>query len=154
MAEQSRQNITDVINAYSKRLLGFIRKRVRRAVDAEDILQEVFYQFAGSLTPIEQVSSWLFTVARNKITDLQRKKKPALFADLFDEEDVDEEDLHLAISLPDNTDNPETRYIRSVFWEDWRGLWRNFRPNKNRFLFCTSWRDCRSAKLRIERVSR
>src|ERR1041384_2933213 len=82
MAGQPR-NITQVINDYSKRLLGFIRKLVRNEADAEDILQDVFYQFIGNTEPIEQLTSWLFTVTRNKITDRQRKHKPELLEDLY-----------------------------------------------------------------------
>src|SRR5450755_243142 len=90
MTTEQKSNITRVINDYSRRLLGFIRKRVSNEADAEDILQDVFYQFIGNAEPIEQVTSWLFTVARNKIIDRQRKKKPESLEDLFTtaEEDV------------------------------------------------------------------
>ena len=108
-------NVTQVINDYSKRLLGFIRKRVSTEADAEDILQDVFYQFIGNREPIEQLTGWLFTVARNKITDKQRKKKPEALEDLFisDEEKLDWTEIFF-----DNTDNPETQYLRSMFWEE------------------------------------
>src|SRR5947208_2754256 len=69
MSAEQKNNITQVINDYSRRLLGFIRKRVKNDADAQDILQDVFYQFIGNTKPIEQMSAWLFTVARNKITD-------------------------------------------------------------------------------------
>src|ERR1700712_2288069 len=90
MTTDQKSNITRVINDYSRRLLGFIRKRVNNEADAEDILQDVFYQFIGNTQPIEQVTAWLFTVARNKITDKQRKKKPEALEDLFGtkEEDI------------------------------------------------------------------
>src|SRR6478672_7087339 len=87
MASTQKRNITQVINDYSKRLLGFIRKRVRNEADAEDILQDVFYQFIGNTEPIEQLTSWLFTVTRNKITDKQRKKKPDLLEDMYGDAD-------------------------------------------------------------------
>jgi len=112
----SKHNITDIINTYSKRLLGFISRRVPRSVDAEDILQEVFYQLAGSLTSVEQVRSWLFAVARNKITDQQRKKKPDLFADLAGNDDEDNDSVTLGLVLPEDT-GPESAYLRSIFWE-------------------------------------
>src|SRR5690349_4020815 len=83
MPVAQKRNITQVINDYSKRLLGFIRKRVANEADAEDILQDVFYQFIGNTEPIEQLTSWLFTVTRNKITDRQRKKKPDLLEDMY-----------------------------------------------------------------------
>jgi RNA polymerase sigma factor (sigma-70 family) len=87
MTETRKTNITEVINTYSKRLMGFIRKRVSNEADAEDILQDVFYQFIGNTKPIEQLTAWLFTVTRNKITDKQRKHKPDLLEDIYTDAD-------------------------------------------------------------------
>ena len=116
MTEKRKSNITEVINAYTKRLKGFIRKRVSNEADVEDILQDVFYQFIGNTKPIEQITAWLFTVTRNKITDKQRKQKPELINDLFidaeDEMSFDWSELFL-----DNSNNPETAYLRNLFWE-------------------------------------
>lgn len=111
----SKLNIIQVINDYSKRLLGFIRKRVNTEADAEDILQDVFYQFLGNREPIEQLTGWLFTVARNKITDRKRKKKPEALEDLFvsDEEKFDWTEIFF-----DTSDNPENQYLRNMFWEE------------------------------------
>ena len=116
MAAAQKRNITQVINDYSKRLLGFIRKRVRNEADAEDILQDVFYQFIGNTEPIEQLTSWLFTVTRNKIIDRQRKHKPDLIEDVYSTAD-DEESLNWSEFFFDSNDNPETDYLRSLFWE-------------------------------------
>jgi RNA polymerase sigma factor (sigma-70 family) len=115
MAENRKRNITEVINTYSRRLLGFIRKRVDNPSDAEDILQDVFYQLVDNTQPIEQLTGWLFTVARNKITDRQRKHKPELLEDLFGGEDGEE--WGWAELFFDEKDNPETEYLRSMFWE-------------------------------------
>lgn len=115
MADRQKRNITQVINDYSKRLLGFIRKRVSNDADAEDILQDVFYQLVGNTQPIEQLTGWLFTVARNKITDKQRKHKPSLIEDVYattDDEPLPWEELFIS-----NNNNPETEYLRSLFWE-------------------------------------
>ena len=87
MNSPSRKNISTVIGQFGKRLLGFIRKRVNNEADAEDILQDVWYQFTATAEPIEQLGSWLFTVARNKITDRYRKKKPEFLEDLLSGED-------------------------------------------------------------------
>lgn len=116
MTTEQKSNITRVINDYSRRLLGFIRKRVPNEADAEDILQDVFYQFIGNAEPIEQVTSWLFTVARNKIIDKQRKKKPESIEDLYgaSEEDIAFDWTEIFF---DDSDNPETSYLRSLFWE-------------------------------------
>ena len=116
MAEKQKRNITNVINDYSKRLLGFIRKRVSSEADAEDILQDVFYQFIGNTQPIEQLTAWLFTVARNKITDRKRKHKNELLDDIYINED--EDSLNWAELFFDTNDNPETEYLRSLFWEE------------------------------------
>src|SRR5579872_6026215 len=90
VAEQKKQNIVETVQEYGKRLFGFIRGRVNTDEDAEDILQDVWYQFSNTLDsePIEQVSSWLFTVARNKITDKYRKQKPLHIEDfVYEDED-------------------------------------------------------------------
>jgi RNA polymerase sigma factor (sigma-70 family) len=115
MAAQKR-NITQVINDYSKRLRGFIRKRVTNEADAEDILQDVFYQLIGNTEPIEQLTTWLFKVTRNKIIDRQRKKKPELIEDIYTKAD-EEESLNWSEFFFDANENPETDYLRSLFWE-------------------------------------
>lgn len=116
MTEKGKSNITEVINAYSKRLKGFIRKRVSNEADVEDILQDVFYQFIGNTKPIEQLTAWLFTVTRNKITDKQRKQKPELISDLFSDADEDAS-FDWSELFFDNSNNPETAYLRNMFWE-------------------------------------
>jgi RNA polymerase sigma factor (sigma-70 family) len=116
MTAEQKNNITRVINDYSRRLLGFIRKRVKSDADAQDILQDVFYQFIGNTKPVEQVTAWLFTVARNKITDRQRKHKPEALEDIYGREENDAAFDWTELFF-DNTDNPETEYLRTLFWE-------------------------------------
>lgn len=116
MAETRKSNVTEVINTYSKRLMGFIRKRVSNEADAEDILQDVFYQFIGNTKPIEQLTAWLFTVTRNKITDKQRKHKPELLEDMYADGDG-ETSFDWADLFYDSSNNPETEYLRNIFWE-------------------------------------
>jgi len=118
MAADRSKHITQTIKEYSRRLLGFIRQRVSVNEDAEDILQDVFYQFAGSAEPIEQVGSWLFTVARNKITDRYRKHKLPLADDVFGSTESDEESFDWKEVLLPADNNPETEYLRSLFWEE------------------------------------
>ena len=107
-----------------KRLLDFIRQRVNSDEDAEDILQDVFYQFVNAyrmMEPIEKVTSWLFTVARNRITDLYRKKKTATFSSLLpvtDEgSDDDATNYFLEEIMQDATETPEAQYMRSLVWD-------------------------------------
>jgi RNA polymerase sigma factor (sigma-70 family) len=118
MAADRNNNITDTIRAYSKRLFGFIRQRVASKEDAEDILQDVFYQFAGNAEPIEQAANWLFTVARNKITDSYRKKKLPLIDDISFSASQDEESFDWKEILLATGNTPETEYLRNLFWEE------------------------------------
>jgi RNA polymerase sigma factor (sigma-70 family) len=83
MIEQDRQ-ISEIVAEQRSRLRNFIRRRVPDPSDAEDIVQEVFYELVEAnrlLMPIEHVTGWLFRVARNRITDLFRKKKPEPLSD-------------------------------------------------------------------------
>ncbi len=101
-----------------KRVFDFIRRRVRTEEDAEDILQDVFYQLASGYSvtqPIENLAAWLFTVARNKITDMYRKKKPELLPGDYDSPDVS---LNLADILPDDSQNPDAVQWRALVWEE------------------------------------
>jgi RNA polymerase sigma factor (sigma-70 family) len=116
MAGSTSNSITAVVKAYSRRLLGFIRKRVTNDADAEDILQDVFYQLLGNKEPIDQVTAWLFTVARNKIIDRKRKKQPVLLDDFFSETDDGEMEDWMEL-FSDDSSNPETIYLRNLFQE-------------------------------------
>ena len=118
MATDRSKNITQIIKEYSRRLLGFIKQRVSGEEDAEDILQDVFYQFAGSTEPIEQAGSWLFTVARNKIIDRYRKHKMPLADDVFGTSESDDESFDWKEILLAADTNPETEYLRNLFWEE------------------------------------
>jgi len=118
MAVERNNNVTNTIRAYSKRLFGFIRQRVANKEDAEDILQDVFYQFAGNAEPIEQVTSWLFTVARNKITDSYRKKKLPLIDDLSFTASQEDEGFDWKEFLLKSDSTPEAEYLRNLFWEE------------------------------------
>lgn len=118
MSADRNKNITHTIRAMSKRLFSFIRQRVGSTEDAEDILQDVFYQLAGNTQPIEQVSSWLFKVTRNKITDSYRKQKLPLADDVLSVAENDEESFDWKEMLMAADSNPETEYLRSIFWEE------------------------------------
>ena len=94
MTAERNKNITSTFKALSNRLLGFIKQRVASTEDAEDILQDVFYQFAGNPEPIEQVTGWLYKVARNKITDNYRKHKLPLADDIFSNAETGDENFN------------------------------------------------------------
>ena len=84
LATNREQTITNAIDTYGKRLFSFIRSRVPSNADAEDILQDVWFQLSKviQIDTIEQISGWLFRVARNKVTDRYRKTQPDLLEDL------------------------------------------------------------------------
>lgn len=112
------KNIASVISRFGNRLLGFIRQRVGNEADAEDILQDVWYQLTTTVDtePIEQISGWLFRVARNKIIDRYRKRRPdSLDSLLPDGEDNGGADL--SGILLDDSQNPETANLRALFWK-------------------------------------
>jgi RNA polymerase sigma factor (sigma-70 family) len=118
MAVEKNKNITGVIKTIGRQLFSFIKQRVKSNEDAEDILQDVFYRFAGNTEPIEQVGSWLFTVAKNRITDSYRKQKLPLADDLLSASVSEDESFDWKeILLPADT-NPETEYLRNLFWEE------------------------------------
>jgi RNA polymerase sigma factor (sigma-70 family) len=115
MATQ-KQNIIQTIKAYSQQLFGFIRSRVRTDEDAEDILQDVWYQFSNQpeANAIESVSGWLYKVAKNKITDSFRKRKNESLEDYADEDGS----LYLPDILLEDINTPETENLRNIFWKE------------------------------------
>lgn len=116
MPASKNLHLTGVITTYSKRLLAFIRKRVQSDADAEDILQDVFYQLTTYTQPIEQITAWLFRVARNKITDNRRKHRPELIEEVYSYEDQDSL-ADWSEFFFDSSDTPETAFLRNLFWE-------------------------------------
>jgi len=114
-------NVSEIVNEYRYRLAGFIRKRVDNTEDAEDVLQEVFYQLAEAdrlMKPIDQIAGWLFTVARNRITDLYRKKKPDLLPEPYSDEEEETALEELGSLFADDDHNPETEYLRSLVMDE------------------------------------
>jgi RNA polymerase sigma factor (sigma-70 family) len=119
MAEQD-QRISEVVQRERSRLRNFIGRRVPDPRDAEDILQDVFYELVEAnrlLMPIEFVTGWLFRVARNRIIDLFRKKKPDSFTDAV-VEDEDGELLRIEDLLPSPDAGPEALYLRNVLLDE------------------------------------
>ena len=115
--EQDRR-ITDAVKQEQSRLRNFIRRRVPDSRDAEDILQDVFSELVEAnrlLMPIDHLTGWLFRVARNRITDLFRKKRPASLNEAINNED---ESLTLEDLLPSPDAGPEGLYVRGVLLEE------------------------------------
>jgi RNA polymerase sigma factor (sigma-70 family) len=119
MIEQDRQ-ISEIVAEERSRLRNFIRRRVPDPSDAEDIVQEVFYELVEAnrlLMPIDHVTGWLFRVARNRITDLFRKKKPEPFSGAAVEGE-DGELLRIEDLLPSPDAGPEALYFRNVLLDE------------------------------------
>jgi len=119
MTEQDHQ-ISEIVAEERSRLRNFIRRRVSDPRDAEDILQEVFYELVEAnrlLMPIEHVTGWLFRVARNRITDLFRKKNPETFSEAA-VEDENGEVLKIEDLLPSPDAGPEALYARHVLLDE------------------------------------
>jgi RNA polymerase sigma factor (sigma-70 family) len=114
------ERLSQAIVRDEPRLRNFIRRRVADRAEAEDILQDVFYELVEAnrlLMPIEHVTGWLFRVARNRITDFFRKKKPELFAD-HAVENQDGELLQIEDILPSPDAGPEAVYFRNLLLEE------------------------------------
>ncbi len=114
------ERISEVVAREESRLLNFIRRRVPDPRDAEDILQDVLYELVEAnrmLMPIDHLTGWLFRVARNRITDLFRKKRPESFSDSA-VADEDDERLRWEDLLPSPAAGPEALYARNVLLDE------------------------------------
>src|SRR4030095_4075195 len=125
MASPERMNkepeaISEVVDGEQSRLRQFTRRRVPDPRDAEDILQDVFYKLVEAnrlLMPIDHVTSWLFHVARNRITDFFRKRTPERFSDTV-VADEDDELMPFEDLLPSTDAGPEARYARTMLIDE------------------------------------
>ncbi len=119
MSEKNAKSFSEVVKEYGGQLLRFVKARVKKTADAEDILQEVWYQFSR-VTNIEELGNagaWLYSVTRNKITDSYRKKKDESLDELTEAADEDSFPIaHLLVA--DETDNPELKMFKDIFWDE------------------------------------
>jgi len=116
MVNKKHNVILTIIKSYSKGLLGFIRKRVDNEADAEDILQDVWYQLSSIINsqPVEQVGGWLYRVATNKIIDKHRKKSESSW--IYGEEEDEESNIYDQFLKVEKT--PETEYHDRILWQE------------------------------------
>jgi RNA polymerase sigma factor (sigma-70 family) len=145
-AEQNRR-ITDVIQRERRRLFEFIRRRVDDQCDAEDILQDVFYELTEAyrlMKPVEQVGAWLYRVARNRIVDRFRKRRPEAFGDMSVDASEDAA-LRLEDLLPSTDAGPDATYARSVLLEELDAALDEL-PEEQRDVFIANEIDGRSFK--------
>lgn len=120
MSPTQEIEIAKTVKKERARLFNFIRSRVKSTVEAEDILQDVFYQLvrvSEDVNTIEKISSWLFQVARNKITDSYRKKSSLNFSDMSYSDAEDEQSILFEDLIPDLHDLPDAVLTREMVWE-------------------------------------
>ncbi len=121
MAQESKSSlITQTVKKYGSRLMSFILPKVKTREDAEDVLQDVWYQLSNitQIGDILNLGSWLYKVSNNKITDLYRKKRPESLEDFFYEDEDGEMNFSFKdLMLLDNSDNPELTYYREEIWK-------------------------------------
>jgi RNA polymerase sigma factor (sigma-70 family) len=149
MATEQDQRISEVVTRERSRLRNFIRRRVPDPRDAEDILQDVLCELVEAnrlLMPIEHVTGWLFRVARNRITDLFRKKRPEGFPDTaVADQDEDDEPLHFEDLLPSPHAGPEALYARSLLLDELERAVEEL-PEEQRMVFVAHELEGRSFK--------
>ncbi|KOY85455.1 RNA polymerase subunit sigma-24 [bacterium 336/3] len=118
MAQKNSISITETVKKYSKKLFGFIRGKVKSSEDAEDILQDIWYQLSN-IDPdnLENVNAWLHRVARNKVTDSYRKKTNELLEDYAYENEEGELNFK-EILLLDDSNNPDLEFFKETFWRE------------------------------------
>ncbi|MDR1400676.1 MAG: sigma-70 family RNA polymerase sigma factor [Treponema sp.] len=117
----TKSSVAEVFNTYRHRLLKFIRSRTRFIEDAEDILQDVFYQFAQAnelARPIEQTAAWLYRAARNRIIDKSRKKQDEPLPMVDDEKSGEYIFEEIADIIYGEDATPETEYLRSLILDE------------------------------------
>lgn len=154
MAPEQDQRISEVVKREGSRLRNFIRRRVSDPGDVEDVLQDVFYRLVEAnrlLMPIEHLTGWLFRVARNRITDLFRKKRPEPFSDAA-VEDEDGELLQIEDLLPSPDAGPEALYFRNMLLDELE-LALDELPDEQREVFVAHELEGRSFKELAEETS-
>jgi RNA polymerase sigma factor (sigma-70 family) len=134
----NNDRLADIFRREQARLRSFVRKRVPDEGDAEDILQDVFYELVEAyrlMRPVEQAGAWLFRVARNRIIDLFRKRRPEQLSD----------ELTIEELLPSADAGPEAAYARSLLWEELEAALEEL-PAEQREVFLAHEIDGRSFK--------
>lgn len=137
MALQKKAVVEQTVARERNRLFNFIKKRVSDTGDAEDILQDVFYQLwqgYHTIESIEKVTSWMFRVARNKIIDKYRKQKPESFSKIETRGMEDDAPMLLSEMISDTSASPDDMYTRELIWDAIENVLAEL-PNKQREVF-------------------
>jgi len=140
--EQKINSVSSTIQEFGEKLFGFVRKKVKTTEDAEDILQEVWFQLSNvsDIAELENVSAWLYEVARNKITDRARKKKNLFLEDYSYESEEGEFDFK-EILLMDDTNNPELGFFKEIFWKEFQQALEELPPNQKEVFVLNEMED-------------
>ena len=136
MSAKDKENITkNTVKTYGSKLMSFIRPKVKNTEDAEDILQEVWYQFSNltNLSEIVNIGNWLYRVSSNKIIDKYRKKTTENLED-FGYEDEDGDFIIKEILLMDDSENPEMKMFQNEVWKELQKALEEL-PEKQRIVF-------------------
>ena len=136
MAEKKTASLSEVVKDYGSQLFRFIKGKVSKTEDAEDILQEVWYQTSRltNIDDLENVGAWLYSVTRNKITDNYRKKK----SDSLEDYTYEDEDGSFSIKevlLADDSNNPELKMFKDIFWDELMKALDELPDNQRRVFF-------------------
>ncbi|WP_407510315.1 RNA polymerase sigma factor [Elizabethkingia anophelis] len=136
MAEKKTASLSEVVKDYGSQLFRFIKGKVSKTEDAEDILQEVWYQTSrlANIDDLENVGAWLYSVTRNKITDNYRKKKSDSLED-YTYEDEDGSFSIKEILLVDDSNNPELKMFKDIFWDELMKALDELPDNQRRVFF-------------------
>jgi len=140
--EQKINSVSSTIQEFGEKLFGFVRKKVKTTEDAEDILQEVWFQLSNvsDIAELENVSAWLYEVARNKITDRARKKKNLFLEDYSYESEEGEFDFK-EILLMDDTNNPDLGFFKEIFWKEFQQALEELPPNQKEVFVLNEMED-------------
>ncbi|OPC71712.1 RNA polymerase subunit sigma-24 [Elizabethkingia miricola] len=136
MAEKKSASLSEVVKDYGSQLFRFIKGKLSKTEDAEDILQEVWYQTSRltNIDDLENVGAWLYSVTRNKITDNYRKKKSDSLED-YTYEDEDGSFSIKEILLADDSNNPELKMFKDIFWDELMKALDELPDNQRRVFF-------------------
>ena len=142
MSDQNPISITKTVRQFGQKLFGFVRGRVKSTEDAEDILQDVWYQLSklNNIAELENISAWIYEVARNKIIDKSRKKSNLAIEDFAFENEEGEFNFK-EILLIDESSNPEMGFFKELFWKEFQIALDELSPNQKEVFLLNEMED-------------
>ena len=152
LSEKKALSITNTFKQFRQKLFAFVRDKVRSTEDAEDILQEVWYQLSNltDIDSLENISGWLYKVARNKINDKSRKKTNLALED-FSHQNDDGEFNFKEILLLDDNNNPELEFFKEMFWEEFQKALDELPENQREVFLLNEMEDMTLQEIAIQK---